>query len=356
MGDAEEFRCCTWHRQFTERATKVVYHRVFQVDDFPRCLPLLPSGFKAPAYVREALPSIWARLFEARQLLGGVVVDREGNQPDDILAFGMTVFVDPALIDEYLRAPEPYISARVYERVLGGRSPVLPAGAIATANAAGTLNLLILHFGMRPSRSEMPTPRELAVVAKAQTGFRLSHEGYHVQRVIQEVYGPAQVAIMQAGGVRLQHDFSVDTEYARELSQAEWPYLMAVTRDDPESRLPGSAISCLFQRARPRFRFAPAEQRVLMRTLLDETDDTIAAVLRVSRDAVKKTWRRIYQRVAAVDPMLLDGGAERPDSDDVRGREKRQRLIRYLRYHLEELRPFKESRGRTRHAVTRQLR
>lgn len=322
-----------------------MYHRVLDAADFPQCLRLVPASFKAPPRVRAALTSIWARLFEAGQLIGGVVVDPEANPPGAIRAFGMTVFVEPSFVDEFLRAPEPYISARVYERILDGRSPVLPAGAVAAANAAGTLNLLILHFGQQ-LQSDVPTPQEFAVVAKAQTGFRLSHEGYHVSRVVQEVYGPAQVAFMQAGGFRLAADFSGRNAErdAAVASAAEQPFLMAVTRDDPESRLPGSAISCLFQRALPRFGFTPAEQRVLMRTLLDETDETIAASLGVSRDAVKKVWRRIYQRVSRVDPTLVDAGAETARGDDGRGHDKRRRLIRYLRYHLEELRPFKAER------------
>jgi hypothetical protein len=71
---------------------------------------------------------------------------------------------------------------------------------------------------------------------------------------------------------------------------------------------------------------------------MDEGDAEIAAALAVSDDAVKKIWRRIYERVAAVDPELL-GGATDP-SELTRGKEKRRRLVRHLRYHLEELRPF----------------
>ena len=328
-------------------------HRPFRVDDFIRCVPLLPAGFKASPRVREALLSIWARLLDEGQLLGGVVVDPESSRTDAVVAFGMSAFVEDAFMDDYLRRPQPYISAIVYERILSGRSPLLPVGAIASANRAGSLSLLILHFGIR--LSDPPTSYELAVIAKAHTGFRLSHEGYHLRRVVQEVYGPAQIPFMLAGGFRLENDFpGIDAEHAPAPPKPEeWPYLMAVEASDPGVRLPGSATSYLFQRLTPRFGFAPAEQRVLIRTLMDETDESIASALGISRDAVKKTWRRIYQRVAAVDPALLDGQAETGGSDDAGSREKRHRLIGYLRYHLEELRPFKEGVHRDRRSMAR---
>ena len=39
------------------------------------------------------------------------------------------------------------------------------------------------------------------------------------------------------------------------------------------------------------------EQRVLLRALMDESDETISDALVISHDAVKKTWRRIHDRV-----------------------------------------------------------
>ena len=76
---------------------------------------------------------------------------------------------------------------------------------------------------------------------------------------------------------------------------------------------------------------------MLARAVMDEGDDDVADALGVTDDAVKKTWRRVYERVAAVDPDLLGGIADR--SGLTRGKEKRRRLVRHLRFHLEELRP-----------------
>jgi hypothetical protein len=327
---------------FTKGRDNAVYFRFVRPDDFAVCLSLIHPGFKASARVRAALPSLWRRLLVAGQLHGGAMVDPHPAEAGCVVGFGVSVFVDDAFVEEYLRAPQPYLSALVYERMLADRSPVLTRDALRLANTDGTLNLLVLHFGMR--ESDPPTPRDLEIVEKGRLGFRFTHEGYRVRRVMQEVYGSLGLAYMKAGGFRLACDFAA--YYADragiEPTPAMHPYLMAVAREDPESRLPGSAVSYMFQHVEPRLAFTPAEQRVLFRTLMDETDGTVSDRLGVSRDAVKKVWRRIYQRVAAVDPELLEGGDRSRDPDlKARGRERRVRLLRYLRYHLEELRPFK---------------
>ena len=54
----------------------------------------------------------------------------------------------------------------------------------------------------------------------------------------------------------------------------------------------------------------------------------MAGVLGISRDAVKKTWRRIHERMEAVAPNWSAGLSA---ADDRRGKERRRRLIQYLR-------------------------
>ena len=56
----------------------------------------------------------------------------------------------------------------------------------------------------------------------------------------------------------------------------------------------------------------------------------------MSVSAVKNWWRDIYGRVADADPGLLPPG----NAEGARGPEKRRRLLRYLREHPEELRPY----------------
>ena len=315
--------------------------RLIRSDDFPVCAALLPPAFRIPAAVKAALPALWHRLLSAGQLNGGVVVDGDRSVEQSIAAFGMTAFVSDAFVEEHFALPRPYLSGIVYQRVLSGHSPILDAHQVRRANSSGSLNLLILHFGTRaPAPADQ---RALAAVGVAQEGFRLTHAGYHIRRILQEVYGPQELAFLTAGGFLLKDDY---TRFYADAAGSpppldQRPFLAGLDREDPESRLPGSALSSLFQAQVPRFRFSLAEQRVLARAVMDEGDEEVAEALDVSGDAVKKIWRRIYERVAAVDPDLL---CDLPEpSALIRGKEKRRRLVRYLRYHLEELRPFAAS-------------
>ena len=315
-----------------------MYLRLIGPGDLLNCIRLLPAAFKISARIRTALPALWYRLLSAGQLNAGVVINPDVSGPQSVVAFGMTAFVRDAFVEEHVASPKPYLSALVYERLLSGDSPILDAQEVRRANSSGNLNLLILHFG-----TCAPTPKDtknLAAVTAAQDGFRLTHVGYRIRRVLQEGYGPQQLAFMTAGGFLIKSDYA--DYYAQSPGATppaeERPFLVGLDREDPESRLPGTAISSLFQSALPRFHFSPAEQRVLARAVMDEGDDDVANALGVSDDAVKKIWRRIYERVAAVDPNLLGGATDQ--SGPTRGKEKRRRLVRHLRYHLEELRPF----------------
>jgi hypothetical protein len=313
-----------------------MYHRLFQSQDFERCVPLLPQGLDMSAKVRAALPSLWRRLHAAGQLHGGVVADApEANR---ILSFGMFVFLEEDFVVDLLRSPAPYLSSRVYDRIRSRRSPVLSSRAIAAANAGNGLNLAILHFGI--ARTIVSAEEERTIALTSQTGFRLCSMGYRLSRVVQEAYGVAELPFFIAGGFLVKSDY--EAFYARHPQRRpgpdRQPQLMGLFRTDRESRFPGNALSDLFQPLpEPRIKFSPGEQRVLLCAVMDESDEIIAKRFAVSNDAVKKTWRRIHQRVVLRAPRIVD---EMVDVRTVRGKERRRRLLQYLRYHPEELRPF----------------
>ena len=82
---------------------------------------------------------------------------------------------------------------------------------------------------------------------------------------------------------------------------------------------------------------------MILRALLNESDSEIASAMTISLDAVKKTWRRAYDRVAMAAPSLL--GKATAAASNRRGTEKRRHLLEYLRDHLEELRPTSKRAG-----------
>ena len=115
------------------------------------------------------------------------------------------------------------------------------------------------------------------------------------------------------------------------------PHLIGLTRELAMTRV-GTWIGSLFVYRSPQFGFRPSEQRLLLSALQGGTDEDLAAVLGVSLSAVKKTWRSIYDRVTHHSPGLIpDQVPEELTSE--RGKEKKQRLLAYVRDHPEELRP-----------------
>lgn len=87
--------------------------------------------------------------------------------------------------------------------------------------------------------------------------------------------------------------------------------------------------------------FSPGEQRVLLAALEGRTDEELATDLAISPWTVKNTWRSIFARAGRQLPHVLPNRAEiDSDADTRRGKEKRTRLLAYVRDHPEELRLF----------------
>ena len=69
------------------------------------------------------------------------------------------------------------------------------------------------------------------------------------------------------------------------------------------------------------------------------TDAELADELGTCVSIVKNKWRSIYNRVASRWPELFSDDSHADVQISERGREKRRRLLTYLREHPEELRP-----------------
>lgn len=98
-------------------------------------------------------------------------------------------------------------------------------------------------------------------------------------------------------------------------------------------------MGSLFIYGLPQFRFSRGEQCLLLSALADGgTDEELSDNLGISVSAVKQTWRSIYERVATCLPELVLGVSP-ADVQTSRGKQKRHRVLAYLREHPEELRP-----------------
>ena len=259
--------------------------RAMRAGDVDACVALIPGTTGLDAALKPSLPALWRELLREERLSGGVVVDAPAS--DRVLAFGLTAFVDDAFMAGYVAEPRPWLAAFLYEQVQSQRSLLLAPQDVRTANAAGDLNLVILHFCLGV---DLGTPEGQATVAAAEAGFRLTNVGHRVRRVLQEGYTPVDRMMLGSAGLRLKSDYAGQLDG---LSEDKRPFLMGLFSEDPESRLLGTAAASLFQYSEPRFFFSLGEQRVLARAVLDESDEEIARELGLSIAGVKKIWRRV---------------------------------------------------------------
>ena len=105
------------------------------------------------------------------------------------------------------------------------------------------------------------------------------------------------------------------------------------------AKQPGSWAHLFFAYRKPVIGFTRSEQRLLSAALQGGTDGELSDLLGVSLSAVKKMWASIYLRVQSAKPS--DARIELDESiDGDRGKEKKQKLLVFLREHPEELRPY----------------
>jgi DNA-binding CsgD family transcriptional regulator len=176
--------------------------------------------------------------------------------------------------------------------------------------------------------------------------FLSIHRGYNLNSMIVEA-GAVYEQMALSAGFRLYKTLDLDSDPPAEPMPAGATGKRAVyffQRDMAADTPPSTPVSAVFTYLPPRFRFTAGEQRMLLRAIEGLTDEEIAGTLNISRDAVKQTWRSIYDHVIQVMPDLVDRG-QLVAGEGARGQEKRRRIVTYVRDNAQELRPHYLRRG-----------
>ena len=308
--------------------------------DLAICRTLINPDLGLTQSVLCRIVDIWEGLISGGT--SAVIEDPALRYPESIQGFGLSAFVADEFVEEFLASRRGHLDAAFYERVVEGRSPVLAPVDVGRANRAGALNLVVLNFSLR---HDMADPRTERVMQAASAAFYILHAGYRLRILLNEVIGVQAAQYMKSGGFRLVDVAGPGADRESPLAAERRPYLFALRR---EWIAPGAVhpLAALFHSPTPRLGFSAAEQRVLFQALLNASDAEIAASLGLSLDGVKKTWRRVYDRVSRRLPYLF--AADAPMGSAQRGAEKRRHLLEYLRAHLEEVRPWSASRSQRR--------
>jgi len=312
--------------------------RIATARDLPHCVELLPPGCKLAPATRARLPEIWAGLLATEARVFPIIEDIERDHPENIGGFGLSVFVSDAFADELIATPRAYAPALFYDRLLAGDPVLLTRKDLHRVQLSGGINLFALHFGLH--NHDLSDPRTVQILDTASASFYFFHAGYCIRTIMAEHYGGQAARYMERGGFRLVHDFRQTSALAG-TPDDEMPAFFAQRREWIEPAAI-SGLAQLFAAKRARIHFSPGERRILERALLNESDAEIADAFGISRNAVLKAWRGIYERIDRRLPQLIPTSEA---GDQTRGKEKRRHLLSYLRNHLEELRPSRPDRA-----------
>lgn len=282
----------------------------------------------------HCLPKVWLSLL-GEEAFRAVVFEDVTLRSIRLVGAGVSAFLRDDFFQHLKTPPMPWIGRALIERIGSGSSALLSNTEMRQANADGGLNLAVWEGIIHPADFLRPEVNVAAVNA-----FVEQHRGFALKEVISQTVNSEQLTSSLNGGAMF---LSSDGHYGSVLPglpEAVFvqPHFIGITRELAFSR-PGSWLGSMFVYQTPEFNFRPSEQRLLLTALRGGTDEQLSDELGVSLSAVKKTWGLIYERAAAHLPGFSSNHNGSPERGSERGKEKKQRLLTYLREHPEELRP-----------------
>jgi hypothetical protein len=284
----------------------------------------------------DQLNSAWLNLLGSEAFSGIVFEEFEGDTPR-LVAAAASVFIGHKFVQELKAPPFFWIGPELARRVADGESPLLSDREVAAANADGGLNLVLWQLGIDAKDTQRNEVRN-----QVSAAFFEMHRGFRLKELIglQATFLEEAGWTMDGGAFFLSptngsYVKTIDMPPDRVLAT---PHVFGLTRELAHSRM--SWLSSLFHYHPPQIGFSRSEQKLLSAALRGGTDEELSDELVISLSAVKKAWSSVYDRAAEHLPdsiLTVEAEEERRNGD--RGKQKKQRLLAYLREHPEELRP-----------------
>ena len=307
--------------------------------DLEACLDLIQNSCPRTAAFRGQYLPFLESLLRGGSWVSAVVED-EGRMPEKrLVGFVACLFISDNFARQIKTGLHPDLPLAILEKWRLGLKPHLCQDGIRKANAGEGVAILALHFNHVAADC---ASWEQDLIAKwLGDQFRLALEGYRVKEWLAEVRGTKNRRLAWNMGF---HPYRIFDDGKKNMSPND-------PKRDPERFLmgfqpgvsperPGTLVSSLSLFTPPRFYFGLPEQEVLREALQNATDEEIGPSVGISPWAVKKRWQGIYRKVARVDRQLTTADPTPDVLEASRVKQKRRRLLNYLRSHPEELRPL----------------
>jgi len=325
--------------------------RQMRARDIAECVDIIARHPVLRARYGNAIQHLrpaWLRLLECEARCTVVCEHKEGSQTV-ICAAGVSLFVTDDFVREVKSGPLFWLGPELAKRVARGASPVLSDRQMRESNSVGGLNLLVWEGCIRAEFGG-----DVEVQRSMINTFIRDHRGYLWKEVIgsQVVSAERLEWMVKTGGSLWNPEKAryVDLSGLNAAEVVKKPHVVGVM---PGSEIAEDAtwIGGLFDYAAPRFGFSQSEQKLVLAAMDGEgTDIELASALRLSVPTIKNMWASIYRRVADDRPEIISESAHLGANASSRGREKRRRLLSYLREHPEELRPYSLRLVKKKHA------
>jgi DNA-binding CsgD family transcriptional regulator len=301
-----------------------MYWRPIRKADLSYCLEIQPACLGDQIVGRRTALRVWNSFLDNPAFQGTVIESELPIAGHKIVACGLGVFVTGAFADREIENPRPGLNSRIIASAGAGEPILLTRAEIGAGNAGEGLDFVNVYGTWRDGI--MNNDQLAEVHALLGTSFVEHFAGYRFNRVLKEAIGDSRIALARATGTyRLIAEFH-ESESA----------LAVVTRESALAA-PYSAAASIYRYQAPVLRLRPAEQELLAAALSGKTDAELSADLGLTVESTKKRWLSIFGRVDQFKPEIL----VQPEVDsDVRGPQKRHRIVAYVRAHPEELRPF----------------
>jgi hypothetical protein len=202
------------------------------------------------------------------------------------------------------------------------------------------MSLVVLTSGWQ---RDLSAEAAAAVRVQLAASFVKVHAGYRLREMLAEACDSQAIEHARSTGVF--HLVSTFDDFHAQHPGNRWNRdraLFIVTRAEAMAAT-GSIAGIAFTHKDPVFGLRPAEQSLLAAALEGLTDEELAAKLALKLTTIKKRWASIFDRIVVVRPDLFPVADASAQERLSRGRQKRHRVLAYLREHPEELRPVESS-------------
>jgi hypothetical protein len=281
---------------------------------------------------RELLRRALIRLVGSEGFRAYVFEDADGT-PARHMGVGAIAFLTDGFTEEAKKTPYFWIGAELIRKLLLGEMPVLSDREVRVANSGEGLTVFAWPLGFRSEDC-----KEAEFLNALMATFIHEVRGYNLKEFIGQATVVDGVRASLNSGALLFTCEGVLGELPP--SGAEkllaQPHLISILRAAALKHV-GAWSTSIFVHTPPRIGFSQSEQRLLSTGLDGRTDEELAEELAISISAIKKAWSSIYAKIDRAALGIFGNTSDGASGD--RGKEKKQKVLAYIRTHPEELRP-----------------